>query len=37
MASYSSDPSSLANNKVRALLEDSKSNFWVGTAAMACT
>ena len=28
----SSDPNSLANNKVRALLEDSKNNFWVGTA-----
>ncbi len=26
------DPHSLANNKVRALLEDSKGNFWVGTA-----
>ncbi len=25
------DPSSIANNKVRALLEDSKGNFWVGT------
>ena len=27
-----SDANSLANNKVRALLEDSKGNFWVGTA-----
>jgi signal transduction histidine kinase/ligand-binding sensor domain-containing protein len=26
------DPNSLANNKVRALYEDSKGNFWVGTA-----
>ncbi|MCJ7468229.1 MAG: ATP-binding protein [Maribacter sp.] len=26
------DPNSLASNKVRALLEDSKGNFWVGTA-----
>ncbi len=26
------DPQSLANNKVRAILEDSKGNFWVGTA-----
>lgn len=26
------DPSSLSNNKVRALFEDSKGNFWVGTA-----
>lgn len=26
------DSSSIANNKVRALLEDSKGNFWVGTA-----
>ena len=25
------DPSSIANNKLRALLEDSKGNFWVGT------
>ncbi|HYK46837.1 MAG TPA: two-component regulator propeller domain-containing protein [Parafilimonas sp.] len=28
----SDDPASIANNKVRALLEDSKGNFWVGTA-----
>ncbi len=27
-----SNPNTLASNKVRALLEDSKSNFWVGTA-----
>ena len=27
-----SDSSSIVNNKVRALLEDSKGNFWVGTA-----
>ena len=26
------NPSSIANNKVRALFEDSKGNFWVGTA-----
>jgi signal transduction histidine kinase/ligand-binding sensor domain-containing protein len=26
------DPSSIANNKVRAMFEDSKGNFWVGTA-----
>jgi signal transduction histidine kinase/ligand-binding sensor domain-containing protein len=26
------DPQSIANNKVRALLEDSRGNFWVGTA-----
>jgi ligand-binding sensor domain-containing protein len=26
------DPNSIANNKVRAILEDSKGNFWVGTA-----
>ncbi len=26
------DPGSIANNKVRALLQDSKGNFWVGTA-----
>ena len=25
------DPNSLVNNKVRAILEDSKGNFWVGT------
>ncbi|HRI58572.1 MAG TPA: two-component regulator propeller domain-containing protein, partial [Saprospiraceae bacterium] len=25
------DPNSLANNKIRSLLEDSKGNFWVGT------
>ena len=27
-----SDPESIINNKVRALFEDSKGNFWVGTA-----
>jgi signal transduction histidine kinase/ligand-binding sensor domain-containing protein len=26
------NPNSIANNKVRAILEDSKGNFWVGTA-----
>lgn len=26
------DPQSIANNKVRAIFEDSKGNFWVGTA-----
>ena len=26
------DPASIANNKVRALFEDSKENFWVGSA-----
>jgi ligand-binding sensor domain-containing protein len=26
------DPGSISNNKVRAILEDSKGNFWVGTA-----
>ena len=26
------DPASISNNKVRAILEDSKGNFWIGTA-----
>ncbi len=26
-----SDPKSIANNKVKSLMEDSKGNFWVGT------